>query len=256
MKNLTTKEKLQELFKYMKDAYANVDIGDAFLFSFFQKQLRNELFGKLVKLSGYDNLPTIVPDEQYKKMNGFDFNYMSINIRGNEAYCGARDINHHANLLFDETYHFGTGDVSNGLYASINNEIALNYTADLKNTELVLKLKMPDMKIIDDLSISIDLTKIVNGQKATCLSHEKILLEIKEFFESIEDESERAKFANLFFEDLGLVAILLGYDALYDHHFPAFAMFNRSKIYVSESEYKRIAEKTGRTFTFSQSQKD
>jgi len=63
---------------------------------------------------------------------------------------------------------------------------------------------------------------------------------LKSFIDSIEDEQNQALFQSFFLNNLSFAAIYLGYDAIYNYSYPSFAILNREKICVSQSEYDRI----------------
>ncbi len=245
----TAKQKLEILFNEMKRFYAETDFLYADLIQkdasktyqaqAHKSQVRNLLFKKLVQLSNFDGLPQIFADKDYKELVGYKFSYMGLSLSGTELFRGSRNAGYHANILFDKNYHMGIGDVSNGLYFSTNPQTALSYTREQHSLNLVLKLKAPELKIIDDIELQIKLSNTLNDNFHQDTDIES-LLQIKKFFESIEDGTDKNDFANALFDDLSLVAILLGYDAIYDHNFPSFAIFNRGKLCVSQSESERI----------------
>lgn len=251
---MTITQKLEILFNEMTKLYGEAEtsinnnsiLNDSKIDSYKLKTIKNkikiQLFNKLVKISDLNQFPKIIEDANYDNLNGFMFSYMGVVVCANELYRGVRNINHHANLLFDADYHTGIGDISNGLYSSIRYDTALTYSKNY-NKDYVLKFKTPYLKVIDDLELQIKLSNILN------LNHqfgenENKLLEIRTFFEKITNKNDRENFEELLFDDLGILAILLGYDAVYDHNFPSFALFNRGKIYVSESESERIKTQT------------
>lgn len=252
---MTITEKLEILFNDMTQLYSEAEIScdnlascfkdpkiKQYKLNFHKMQIKNKLFNKLIKLSNLNEFPQIVPDKDYENLNDFTFSYMGMFFNISELYRGVRKIDHHKNLLFDTDYHTGIGDVSNGIYLSMRYDTALTYTKNYSN-DCVLKLKTPSLKVTDDLSLQIALSQILN-ENCPLNKANQDLLEIRNFFENIKDKTAKENFINLFFDDLGLVAILLGYDAIYDHNFPSFALFNRGKICVSETESNRIKSLT------------
>ena len=248
----TTKTKLQAIFKhiqvlnqkhnfcldFLSEQGKVVCVGD--FSNRTLNEFRNELFAFAVKLFDYNNLPQIVSNEKYKQMPAINFRYLNVNVWADELFRGARHILHHANMLCDDNYHMGTGDVCNGLFTTMRYDNALIYAnSDSKN---ILKLKAPELKVVDDLSLSIEMTKIFDERNKDASCNQQVLTEIKDFVFSIEDENKRAEFVYHLINDPAIVAMFLGYDAVYDHNFPAFAILNRSKICVSEREYNRVCE--------------
>ena len=148
--------------------------------------------------------------------------------------------------MCDEVYHHGVGDVCSGLYTSLSSGTALAYT-NTTNNDLVLKLKLSDAKIIDDLSVTLDISAVFQGDTCLNTAHQTTLSEIKNFISSIDDDSHRAEFTFTLLNDLAIIAMFLGYDAMYDHNFPSIAIFNREKICVTENEFERICKLAGRT---------
>lgn len=252
---MTITEKLEILFNDMTQLYNEAEIlceknlsdfSDSkikqYKLNYYKTQIKNKLFNKLIKLSNLTEYPQIVTDKDYENLSDFAFSYMGMIFKVNELYRGVRKIDHHKNLLFDADYHTGIGDVSNGIYLSMRYDTALTYTNNYSK-ECVLKLKTPNIKVTDDLSLQIALSQILYSDNSLSDKNQD-LIEIRTFFENIKDRTAKENFANLLFDDLGLVAILLGYDAIYDHNFPSFALFNRGKICVSETESKRIKNLT------------
>ena len=243
-KNLTTTEKLEHLFSTLKRHLQLKGISakefDESSYLLSGKSLRNELFKEMIKISNYTKKPQVVSIEKYRTLPACNFAFLGTQIKSDELYRGSKIIEHHANLLCDEKYHVGVGDISNGLYATTSFNTALDYTRREPMPGLVLKLKIPEAKIIDDITLGVDLSRVLDGWLTTVDEHQPVLEDLANFVAEIQDEDEKKLFANLFFDDLGLVAILLGYDALYDHKFPSFALFNREKICVSTNEYNRI----------------
>ncbi len=208
-------------------------------------QIRTELFNRAIKLFGYNSFPQIFSDASYKKLENVTFDYLGAKIKPTEVYRGVRNINHHANLLFDETYHAGIGDACNGLFTAINIDVAKQYIGGHENQTNILTFKLPNIKVIDDLSLAIATSRIF--EKNAPPTKDASILEMSEFVSTLSD-GDADKLYYSFINDPSLLAMFLGYDAVYDHHFPAFALLNRGKICVSESEANRIAKASNRTF--------
>ena len=260
MKNLTTAKKLEKLYEIMTALEQELgilpsqnlapDLQNPNFADYFkhlaEREFRNRVFNQMIQAVSYTDLPQIVSNEKYSKLAGFYFNYLGININGSELYRGVREIDHHANLLFDEEYHKGIGDVCNGLFSSNIYDKAALYGGQDSNNDCVLKFKAPEMKIVDDETLIIDITRVFQNQSPSIESHQQILEEIKKFTFSIKNPEHQSAFFNMLLNDPSLIAILLGYDAVYEHNFPAYAMLNRGKIVVSEKEYERICKESGR----------
>lgn len=246
MKNLTITQKLEQLFQEMLDYLSSCgETSKSFDEShklLTDQTLRNLLFKKAILMAEFNNLPTIVSDEKYESLPAIDFRYVGIKFKQKELYRGSKVADHHANLLCDKDYHLGVGDVSNGIYVTPNYDAALAYTRREPLDSLVLKIKLPNANVIDDISISTDLSRVVDGLRAFNSEKQDEFIQIKKFFENIKNPYDSELFSFMLFDDLGIVATLLKYDALYDHNFPSIAIFNREKIVVSESEYVRICK--------------
>ena len=258
MKDLTTTQKLEKLYKIMLSLEAELgvlpslnvspDIQTPSLDDYYKKlaeqEFRIQAFSQMVEAVGYTDLPQIISDEKYAKLAGFTFDYLGQHIVGKELYRGVREIEHHANLLFDENYHKGVGDICNGLFTSANYDMASLYSSKNSKHECVLKLKAPKMQIIDDITLRADISLIFNGEEPSVESHKQILEEIRDFTLSIPDTKYQSAFYYTILNDPSIIAIILGYDAVFDHHFPAYAILNRGKICVSNSECERIKNAT------------
>lgn len=261
MKNLTTAKKLEKLYQIMLSLEQELGVLPSLnvsptiqtpsLSDYFKKLAEQEFkiqaFSQMVKFVGYTDLPEIVSDEKYSKLAGYNFDYLGMSFKGTELYRGVREIAHHANLLCDEEYHTGVGDACNGLFASNMYDKANLYSSRNSKFDCVLKFKAPELKIIDDDTLKVDITRVFEGQEPSTHSHKQILEEVKNFTLSINDPNYQSAFFYTLLNDPSIIAILLGYDAIYDHNFPAFAILNRGKIVVSEKEYERICRESGRT---------
>lgn len=258
MKNLTTAQKLEKLYEIMTSL--EIELGvlpsinvfpdtqnptlDDYYKKLAEQEFRIQAFAQMVEAVGYTDLPQIVSNEKYAKLDGFHFDYIGHHIKGKELYRGVREIEHHANLLFDEHYHKGVGDACNGLFASDIYDKANLYSSKNSKHDCVLKFKAPDLKIIDDFTLKIEISKIFNGEEPSVESHKQILEEIKNFTLAIPEPKHQTAFFYTLLNDPSITAILLGYDAVYDNNFPAFAILNRGKICVSNAECERIRNAT------------
>lgn len=259
MKNLTTAQKLKKLYEIMTSLEQALGVLPSLnteltqkpsLEQYFKKMAEREFgiqaFTQILKAVGYTAFPEIVSDEKYSKLSGFTFDYLGVHVQGSELFRGVRDIDHHANFLCDEEYHTGVGDACNGIFASSTYDKADLYSDKSSNRDCVLKFKTPEMKIIDDDTLKIDLTRIFDGHEPSVESHKQILEELKTFTLSIKNKNHQEAFFSMLLNDPSILAMILGYDAVYDHNFPAFAILNRGKVVVSEKEYERICRESGR----------
>lgn len=259
MKNLTTKQKLEKIYEIMLDLEEELgilpslniapDIQNPNFEDYFRKlteqEFRIQTFSRLIKFVQYTNLPQIVSNEKYEKLDAVNFKYLGTNIQIKELYRGVREINHHANLLCDEEYHSGIGDACNGLFSSRNYEEANLYSSKNSKYNCVLRFKVPEIKIIDDTTLKTDVSQIFENKEPSIEGHKQILEEIKGFTLSIPEQKYQSAFFYSILNDPSIIAILLGYDAIYEHNFPAIAILNRGKIVVSEKEYERICNDSG-----------
>ena len=246
MKNV--KQNLELLYDYVMKLEEKYKFLPTFEFrtqeiSYEDKQLedsiKKDVLAKTISLFEYDKLPKIVSDDIYEKMNSINFKNQGVKVFNSELFRGVRNINHHANTLFDKKYHIGLGDVCNGLYATQNFQTAFVYT-NCTSEDLVLCMKIPDMRIIDNLTLVCDVQNAFSNNKPTTDENVAILNEIVDFVNLIEDPIKRSKFLYAFLSDLSIVAIFLGYDAVFDTNFPSYAIFNRGKICVSKSQSDKI----------------
>lgn len=260
MKNLTTKQKLEKLYDIMTGLEQELGVLPSLnvsptiqtpsLEDYFKKIAEREFgiqaFTQMIKAVGYTTLPEIVSNEKYAKLSAFHFDYLGMHLKGSELFRGVRDIDHHANLLCDEEYHTGVGDACNGLFASNMYEKADLYSSKNSKCDCVLRFKAPEMKIIDDDTLKVDITRVFNGEDPSIKSHKQILEELKNFTLSLKSPSHQEALFYMLLNDPSILAMILGYDAIYDRNFPAFAILNRGKIVVSEKEYERICKESGR----------
>lgn len=258
MRNLTTAQKLEKLYEIMTGLEAELGVLPSIniapelqapnIETYFRKlaeqEFRIQAYAQMVEAVGYTALPQIISNEKYAKLDGFNFYYLGQNIKGKELYRGVRDIEHHANFLFDEKYHKGVGDACNGLFSADSYIKANLYSSRNSKHDCVLKFKAPELNIIDDLTLKIDLSKTFNNEEPTVESHKQVLEEIKNFTFAIPSKEHQSGFFYTLLNDPAILAILLGYDAVYDTNFPAYAILNRGKVCVSNSECERIKQAT------------
>ncbi len=215
---------------------------DKFMFmpgyTFKYKNLKAELFADAVKTKGFDGLPQIVSNSAYQKMDGFKFAFFKDEVVGKELYRGVRDMDYHANLLCDEKYHHGMGDMSGGIFAAIVEVKAKNYT-DQNGTDYVLKLKAPNMKIVGLSTLFVQLSGFLNKSADLKKLYGDKFDMFQEFKQDISD-TDFNKVVQLIVENMGLLAMFLDYEAVYNDTFPEIAILNRAKICVSQSEYERV----------------
>lgn len=225
--NLATSQKEDEAFQLIP------------LYSFNKLKLRDELFEYDARMNGYCELPQIVDDKVYAKMPGYKYAFFKDETIGGELFRGTSSADFHANLLCDKEYHLGRGDMSNGIFVAIVLEKAKTYAGSEENHGLVLRLKAPDMKIAGYTSLLVNLTKMLKGEESAKQAFGEKFDTFQTFLKTT-DKNDLEKFIGLMHEDMGIFAMFLGYDAIYNETYPEMAILNRSKITVSQSEYERI----------------
>lgn len=212
-----------------------LDIITKFAISCLNDELNKDysIFVLMTRLYDYDGFPQISDNASYKKANFKEF------------YRGVKDIEHHANLLCDHNYHFGKGTICNGIYATTIKGAATNYTAKCgfsneqsqHQTANVLTLKLnPDSKIGNILDLSDQFNGFTMPSKG--------VFELLEYIKTDVPFKYRDEIMRIFGNDMAKVGIALGYDAVMGGANNILAVLNRSKIIVSENEYKRVVSKS------------
>ena len=193
-----TLEEIFEYYKLVKQKY-NYSLADS-SFQLFgdiykyqaEELIKLELFSKTLKLASYDKFPEIVDDKTYKNLPVSSFEYLGITINLPELFRGVRNLDHHANLLCDKQYHYGVGDSCSGLHTAIHFDTALQYTN--KDQSRILKLKLKNANIIDDLSITTEFAQVIINKTISDPKHSEFLNIFTTFVNNIQSETLRKEF--------------------------------------------------------------
>jgi hypothetical protein len=258
MENLSFSQKLEMLKQKMTELEKihNFSFPTSFTFDGFEKYYNNaktkkdvttinqmdfELFSYAIDMCNFSNAPQIVPDKQY---NSLSLNTNSV-FAFDELYRGARNVQRHANLLFDEKRHAGIGGLCNGIYTTPSRIVAFSYTRTEDFSEknpLIMSLKIPNATIASELELLSLMESIEHNAIELDGSVPTQIADLINFANSFGDENERAKFICALKQDISILAALLGYDCVYDRKFPSIVMLNRGKLVVSKSQAKTIQE--------------
>ncbi len=253
----------KEHLKLMTDWYNSIDESDheeyrnrVCGFTYYtQGRIEYRLFAYIVDLLKMNELPTILPDNQFKNTNSPMF------------YRGVRDINFNASLLADYDYHKGDGIYFWGIFVT-NDKNSAHWYGDKRTankpdaTQDVVSLKMQDgTKSVFARSLLDIQSELHDFAEKKSLSPQE-LTEQSELFVSQENKIanddeisinyKRLKFflryllnnknVELYYSianSPSTIALLLGFDAIQTET-KEFAILNRGKIIVSESEFNRI----------------
>lgn len=160
---------------------------------------------------------------------------------GSTFYRGALSLDHHAQLLCDYDYHYGSGGYGNGIYATTNKNSALNYTDNYKNEHNVIHFKVsPDAKFLP-YSIA---TSLANDLCFRKFSHCEQVKELAEMIDSIDSKKTRSAIKLALLNDPTKLAMMLGYDGISmlddGTHHTTLIIANRSAINIDKQEFDRI----------------
>ncbi len=189
-------------------------------------------FKKVVDVFGFDGLPKVVAEEEFKDIDSPEF------------FHGFEEFSYGNNFLKDKKYHTGTGHI-NGFFATGDFDEAVIYTSEYNvNDEdesrvLNFKLKSEIMGINTN-----DLQVIYTAIYDDCMEYlsdewfQKIN-EIIEFISKINDKDLKINFLNTLME-YPVLATILGYDYLIDNEEDNnfLVVLNRASMVVSESQVK------------------
>ncbi len=246
-------ELLSDYFIYLYNKNSELDLDTALQRRVWKN--RREAFPYVVDLFGFNEFPKVVSDEDFKKLNT------------PKLYRGSKDVEHIANMLCDFEYHHGTG-INDGLYVSNDSENALIYTSnELKaiNSDRMIMLKLdPSAKICklsDIIAVSRHLLGYIIGVGKNVLKKENVMPLVMEKFASynnlqelmekaealfdfvsnIKSNQEREIFIYSLKDEHSKLSIYFGFDAMQVTS-KNFAVFNRGKFVVPQSEFNRFVE--------------
>ena len=191
-------------------------------------EIGKHVFDFMIELYGYNGFPNVVNDK------AFSIHPSPL------LYRGVKDIEDHAKLLCDFNYHYGYGVSfrSNGIYSSTAESEAKEYTSGngkLRNKDRIMKFKLEKNALIDK-SYRIQ-NSFYDWQDVKLKGLKRPGM--KELISYVSNLGEHKNYIkSLLLEDPGKIAIILGFDAIYS--LDGYVILNRSKLVISESEYKRI----------------
>ena len=191
------------------------------------------LFRLLLKRRGFMDLPQILSDEEYGK------------IQKQEYYHGFKEKKHAKAFVFGDTYHLGSG-TQIGTYFTERKVEAIHYTEGKKGeSNIVLPMKMNGAKGTYFLSIlnllhSIGMDRRLLNNPQT--EDEKKMKELIDFcFNTKGNEREKHDMYLYMTNSAQMVAVYLGYDYFYmskDDFYTHLCVFNRGKIVTCPEKLK------------------
>lgn len=201
-------------------------------------EVSQNIFGQIVCLFNYNQLPQIVSDEEFEK------------IQSKKYYRGAKAFAYTATLLTGKKYHYGSG-VINGIFASDNYATAYNYTRDISyrtNADKILNFKITPKIGITYKKLNSLFCHIYENtpEEISPEIKEKVDI-IKEFHETL-PQKEQKKVYNCFLRDMSKLAVILGYDFVLDEWLDGninnISILNRSIINTTQSEVDKFLSHT------------
>ena len=226
-KQMTKLEKVYAYWKLLKEYQGN---------KINSTELEYKLFGFMIYCYGCNKKPQIIKDDDFDKEFGF------------EEFRGMKKIEYHANLLDDFHYRYGKGNEMNGIFVTPVPYLASQYVIK-DHFENILKLKIAGKIATMDFFKGLIEDNLTNKDVPTRIDREETRYQrfndLVDFLKSISKE-DRQDFVSMLRRDVSKLAIVMGYDAVYDPEYPCFAIVNRNAIKVSEYEYSRIMNASGK----------
>ncbi len=250
--NFTEREKLQILYEQF------LLINHKFISMKFDTSrhavnyANNALANSMFKLYGYTELPQVVKDQDYKKLQAREF------------FRGIENMDYHAELLSNEDYYQGYWHNGIGIFCTTKSEWAEGFTLN-KGTDHVIKFKYVG-KILDrinDKGVNLDYYRALRLGHYETIQDENIIKKCQMFRDFINDkqsdvpnikgiDQEYAKrcgkqdFADLIICDETFMSTFLGFDGfefdINGYRSPEMVIQKRGKMVVSLSEYNRICQ--------------
>ena len=231
VKNLSDKEKLDILFKYV----INTEIGRGRLLEeVFERQsgLKDDdihhydasrLYQFMIKLFGYNEKPKVISNEKFKDLDA------------PILYRGVRKQEHAQNLINGDDYHYGAGTQYDGLYSSKEKRIASSYG------NFIFKMKLSEDAKVSKVVYLLDDWYYRNTHKSYDKEKREKAQTLVDFIKCIKSKTQRELFMYIFSKDRTTLLIYLGFDALIKIN-GDYVIFNRGKIVFSEREYNKISK--------------
>lgn len=203
----------------------------------FDNKVSQDIFGQIVCLFNFNQLPQIVADEEFEK------------IPSDKYYRGAKAFAYTATLLTGKKYHYGSGFI-NGIFVSNTFNIAHNYTRDLSyrtNPDKVLTLKIAPKIGVTYKTLTNFFSHIYDNapEKINSKAQEKVDI-IKNFHKSLPPHEQNIVYHCLL-QDVSKLGVILGYDFVIDDQWGCgtlknISILNRAIIKTTQSEVDRFVE--------------
>lgn len=206
----------------------------------------NYMYRYALYLRGYDKKPQVVKDSAFEKLSSPQHGSASSTI-----YRGLSQFEHLKELVDDDEYHIGYGGHGLGLYFTPTHFTAKTYSRGDDENVLTAKLA-PSTKIMDRSllsSIQSNLLHLTWDNKHNCYVSKAtdnnpvsryISNELINALTTIHTD-DTDKFIQFLADNNSTLLVMLGYDVIMQTE-DILAVSNRSKLILSESEYKRITE--------------
>lgn len=221
---LSDEKKLDLLFKY------SLSMRDSLPKDIHNKFNTYKIFTYFVNLCKANRFPQVLSDD--------DFDELKTPIE----YRGAREIDHHANLLCDYDYHYGYGIYGSGTYITDDLFRARKYAYNNATNVMVFKFigKVLDKKHIRTYEKF--LFNLIDEKPQDVIiedAEDKRKLEIiANYYYHIKSNKDKEFFKYLIIlKDYSIIPLFLGYDAIDNN---CLIILNREKIVISQSEFDRI----------------
>ncbi len=205
------------------------------------------IFRFMADLYECGDLPQVLPDRKYKKVNQ------------PKLFRSANEFDHLANLLADQERHYGWGLEANGIYADKNKIIAHSYHPHVfsdkhifmtKPIYRLLEFKLEDDTIIaNSKELKYAFKSACNGDSCFDETIRDRLYTLCAFLSSITYDKicDEELFISMLDGDAGKLGIILGIDTLVidaENGKGSYAVLNRKKMIVSQTEFNRICIKS------------
>ncbi len=187
------------------------------------KEQSYAVFTYAVNLYGFSAFPKVVSDEEFEKVNS------------PIQYRGATDAEFNANLLCDYDYHYGKGYFGYGIYSDPNRDTAHGYAHHVHDREKVIDSRIMKFKLEEDTRLYTDAFAEFNPSSIIDKINHPDIMYVRHLMKSVRPKEMRY-FVDKLISDSTL-ALLLGYDGV---HHTYYQTFNRGRMVVSESEFRRV----------------
>ncbi len=167
-------------------------------------------------------------------------------------YRGVKQKIYLKELLVDEfnnEFFIGNGTIGEGFYSSERKEGLSSYYSHNEENMLKFYLKKCNMIDFHDFFIFFDYFRVVYHNKTLTKKEKKAfeeIIETNERFRLLIEFIDKSKYKNYYFAELArnssALAVFLGYDVIINSRTLCddFLILNRSKIVVTDKEFKRV----------------